>query len=102
MKQFIKNKPINTGVKYYFMTDPKTGFTFSVLMHHTNDVFPYAEIHGKRFALTWAIISGLSVVGGLCYLDCGHSFYFDRFYTSVELFYEMLNRKTYAVGECEI
>lgn len=54
---------------------------------------------GNRFGLTWALISGLAVRGSKSFLDVGHVFYFDRYYTSTELFGEMLNRRTYGVGQ---
>lgn len=95
---FIKGKPTDTGVKYYFISDPKTGYCFTLLIHNTNDVFPYQDIYGKNFGLTWSLISGLTTENGLNFLNKGHVFYFDRYYTSVELFYELANAKTYAVG----
>lgn len=99
-KQHIKGKPTDTGVKYYGVADPKTGYIFSFIIHNTKTVYPYEDIMGSRFALTWALLSGLAIRGSQSFLDVGHVFYFDRYYTSTELFNEMLNRKTYGVGRC--
>lgn len=57
---------------------------------------------GKRFGLTWSLISGSTVKGSNSFLDKGHVFYFDQFYSSTELFYQLANRKTYSVGEKNI
>lgn len=98
----MKGKPTDTGVKYYGIADPKTGYMYSLIIHNTKAVYPYEDVMGKRFALTWALLSGLAVPGSRSFLDVGHVFYFDRYYTSTELFNEMLNRKTYGVGRLNL
>lgn len=101
-KQFIKGKPNDTGIKFYIVSDPKTGFCFNILLHCTEDSFEHDEEMGKRFALTWSLLDGSAVSGSQSFLDKGHVVYFDRYYTSVPLFYELLQRKTYAVGTYHI
>lgn len=102
-KQFIKGKPTDTGIKYYAISDPGTGYCFLLLMHNSDDKYTHEKEMGRRFALTWSLVDGTAVENSRSFLDKGHVFYFDRYYTSVPLLYELLNRRTYAVGEyiCE-
>lgn len=97
-KQFIKNKPISTGVKYYMLCDPETGYCFNLMIHNGNEQYAYEDLLGKRFGLTWTMLSGYNVDGSKSYLDQGHVIYTDKYYTSIELLYQLLNRNTYAVG----
>lgn len=69
-----------------------------MLVHNTDEKFPYQDILGQRFALTWALISGLAVKGSRSFLHSGHVFYLDRYYTSMELLYQLAQNNTYAVG----
>lgn len=81
------------------VSDSKTGYCQSVLIHNTNQKYKYEETFGKRFALTWALLSGEAVQNSRSFLNKGLVFYFDRYYSSVELFRQMLKANTYAVGE---
>lgn len=98
-KIFIKGKPTDTGLKFYFICDPKFGYCLSLILHNKFQKFPYEDVHGKNFGLAWSIMSGLAIKNSKSFLHCGHVFYMDRYYTSMELLYELLNCNTYAVGK---
>lgn len=71
-------------------------------MHNSKKVYPYEQTKGKRFALTWSLITGSETEGCKSFLKQGHVFYFDRYYTSVDLFYAMIGEETYGVGKKKV
>lgn len=82
-KQYIRNKPCKWGFKFWYLADPKNGYTvnFSIYRGKTGEI-----VSGNGL--------GYEVFGLLnSYLDQGFSLYIDNFYTSPALANDLFSRK---------
>jgi len=83
----LRNKPINEGFLFYDLADPKNGYLLNGEIYTGNDHKKSSNSVMKR---TIRIIKK--------YLDKGHIFYGDNFYTSLELVQYLTSRNTGYVG----
>ena len=84
-KQYMKGKPTPWGIKVWCAADPSTGYmlNFDVYLGRVMDPMPYG--------LGYHVVMKL----GEEFLDKGHHFYFDNYFSSVNLAKKLEDRKTY-------
>lgn len=95
-KQFIPRKPIKEGLKYYYACDER-GYIFNMNLH-TKEVLPYDAEKGPLFSRAFMLMTGQNVPGGVSYLDEWRTVITDRLYSSVELAFQLYERKTFFCG----
>jgi len=87
IKQYIKMKPVKWGIKLFTIAEAKTGYVLNLL--------PYV---GKREDTGVGKTTQTVLDVGKDYLDKGHRFFTDNYYTSVELMTKLEQRKTLFCG----
>lgn len=88
MKQYIRNKPIRWGFKMWCRTDAKTGYLFEF------DLYTGKKSLQTEYGLGESVVLQLTkAIEGL-----GCEVYFDNFFNSPMLQYELKNRNTNACG----
>ena len=93
-KQYMPMKPDKFGIKVWLLADADTYFIprFQIYLgknRHNSELF---QQKGLTFYVVWSL--------GEPYLDSGRHFFFDNFFTSVDLMKSLIDRKTYACGTC--
>lgn len=86
-RQYIKDKPTKWGMKLWVLADSSNGYTCNF------KVYLGRKIHSK-FGLAY------DVVMNLCkhLYNQGYKLFMDNFYTSVQLFIDLLSKKISACG----
>ncbi|KAJ8950128.1 hypothetical protein NQ314_007981 [Rhamnusium bicolor] len=85
-KQFLKNKHHKFGIKLYKLCTEK-GYTYNIRVYSGTDAL---ETGSASQRVVIEMMNGL--------LDCGRTLFTDKYYTSVVLATELLERKTHLVG----
>ena len=87
IKQYIKIKPIKWGIKIFTLAEAKTGYVLNLL--------PYA---GKREDTGVGKTTQTVLDVGKHYLNKGHRYFTDNYYTSVELMTKLQAKNTLSCG----
>ena len=87
IKQYIKIKPIKWGIKIFTLAEAKTGYVLNLL--------PYA---GKREDTGVGKTTQTVLDVGKHYLNKGHQYFTDNYYTSVELMTKLQAKNTLSCG----
>ncbi|KAI0218647.1 PiggyBac transposable element-derived protein 5 [Lamellibrachia satsuma] len=87
IKQYIKIKPVKWGIKIFTLVEAKTGYVLNLL--------PYVGKH-EDTAVGKTTQTVLDV--GKHYLNKGHRFFTDNYYTSVELMTKLEDKNTLSCG----
>ena len=88
IKQYMKGKPTPWGIKVWAAADPRTGYLLDFDVYTGKD----------RTRLPGGLGQHVVMKMGRHYLQKGHHFYYDNFFTSVELANRLLAEKTYSCG----
>ena len=85
-KQYIKSKPTPWGIKVWCIADPRNGYmcNFQFYTGKVHDPMPHGIGHHVIFKV------------GSPYLDKGHHFYFDNYFSSVKLAEDLLTANTHS------
>lgn len=87
-KQYIKGKPNPWGVKVWCCADPSSGYLCNFRFYTGKEDYPPEK--GLGHHVVWSL--------GQRFLDRNHHFYFDNFFSSIQLSYDLLQRSTYSCG----
>ena len=87
IKQYIKIKPIKWGIKIFTLAEARTGYVLNLL--------PYA---GKREDTGVGKTTQTVLDVGKHYLNKGHRYFTDNYYTSVELMTKLQAKNTLSCG----
>ena len=87
MRQYMKNKPIKWGFKFWFRSAAKTGYL------HQFDIYTGRK-RDTEYGLSENVVLSLCepLSGSFCHV------YFDNFYTSPILLKKLLDKGVYATG----
>ena len=87
IKQYIKIKPIKWGIKIFTLAEAKSGYVLNLL--------PYA---GKREDTGVGKTTQTVLDVGKHYLNKGHRYFTDNYYTSVELMTKLQDKNTFTTS----
>ena len=88
IKQYAKDKPTNWGFKLWILACPFSGYTvkFDIYTGKRGN----ATQHGLAYDVIFDLLDG--------YLSKGHIVFMDRFYSSLQLYLDLFQLGTGAVG----
>jgi hypothetical protein len=87
-RQFIRDKPTKWGMKLWVLADAKSGYTYNF------DVYLGKTETPSTFGLAYGVVMKLIAM----LFDQGYRLFVDNFYTSMQLFLDLLKRKILACG----
>ena len=89
-KQYLPSKPTRWGIKVYALCESKTGFLLKFIVYTGKNTFP----RDPQLLLSEQVVS--SLLHG--FSDFNHIVYMDNFYSSPNLFRQLVTRNIGAVG----
>lgn len=88
-RQFIASKPIRFGIKVWVLADSESKYIYRQQLYIGRNPGERAEV-GLAIRVVKELCAGLE--------NCGHHLYTDNFYTSVDLYQYLYDKKIYACG----
>ncbi len=88
--QYMPAKPTKWGIKVWVCSDAHTGYIYRFDIYTGADHSAPKSVHGQAYDVVMNIMSPL--------LGKGHSVYTDNFYSSPQLFQDLLENSTFATG----
>ena len=87
IKQYIKIKPVKWGIKLFTLAESTTGYVL--------DLLPYT---GKRAETAMSKMAQTVLDVSRHFLNLGHHFFFDNYYTSIELLHALAAKNSLCCG----
>ena len=88
--QYMPKKPVKWGIKNWVCADSVTGYILTFDVYCGGNASHSVHPKGLAYGVVMKLVQP--------FLDKGHTVYMDNFYTSPELFHDLLERNTSASG----
>ena len=88
MKQFIKDKPVRWGFKFWVLACQHTGYT------HKSEIYTGKRLTKSTKGLGYDVV--MNLMDGL--FQQGYHLFVDNFYSSPQLFKDLLDKRCLATG----